>query len=118
MTDRIAALVTEGWQTRIPLLTDTMKPRPVLANALYALREAPEWQGVLAYDALSLATMAMLPPPWVRTNGTWKPRRWSDQDDALATEWLQHQGICVTLQVGANAVQAVAHDSEFHPIRD
>jgi hypothetical protein len=27
-----------------------------LANALIALREAPEWQGVLAYDEFALVT--------------------------------------------------------------
>ena len=53
-----------GWRDRIPILTPTKTPKAVLANALYALREAPEWQGVLGYDEFGLTTMAMLPPPW------------------------------------------------------
>ena len=107
-----------GWQDHIPILTPTKTPKAVLANALYALRSAPEWQGVLAYDEFSLTTTVMLPPPWQREDNKWTPRRWSDSDDARATEWLQHQGICVPLQVAACAVQTVAHDAPYHPIRD
>ena len=107
-----------GWQESIPILTPTKTPKAVLANALYALREAPEWQGVLGYDEFTMATMAMLPPPWQRGNNDWVPRRWSDADDARATEWLQHQGIHVPLHIAASAVQATAAEARFHPIRD
>jgi predicted P-loop ATPase len=100
-------------------VTPTKQPRPLLRNAIIALRGAPEWQGVLAYDEFGLTTMAMKPPPWLRAqDNAWKPRAWTDHEDVLATDWLQAQGIGVPLAVTASAVEAVAKDASFHPVRD
>ena len=90
----------------------------ILANALIALREAPEWQGVLAYDEFALATMQMKPPPWLIDEDNWTPRQWTDRDDALTADWLQHQDIDVTVNVAAIAAETVAKDHSFHPIKD
>jgi predicted P-loop ATPase len=107
-----------NWKADL-LLTATKQPRPVIANALAALRGASDWAGVLAYDEFSLVTMAMRPPVWLqRSNEAWAPRPWSDTDDVHATEWLQRQGILVPVAVAARAVETVAHDAAFHPIRD
>ena len=106
------------WRAKL-LFTETKPPRPkpLLANALVALREAPEWAGVLAYDEFALVAMAMLPPPWLqRLNDEWTPRPWTDTDDVLATEWLQRNDICV--QDAGRAAETVAREAAFHPIRD
>ena len=107
----------EAWKRRL-LVTATKQPRPLHANALTALRESPEWAGVLAYDEFALVSMAMRPPPWVRTNGVWSPRMWSDHDDALACEWLQQHDIAVSVNVAAKAAETAAREKTFHPIRD
>jgi hypothetical protein len=45
---------------------------PVLANAMTALRHAPEWKGVLALNEFALAPMALKPAPWgVVATETW-----------------------------------------------
>jgi hypothetical protein len=106
-----------AWRAQL-LLSATKDPRPLLANALLALHEAPEWGGVLGYDEFALTAMALRPPPWVRTNGEWPQRAWSDRDDTLTAEWLQRQGIGVTERVAAVAVQAVAQEHSYHPVRD
>ena len=99
-------------------VTPTKQPRPLLRNAIIALRAAPEWQGVLAYDEFGLTTMAMKPPPWLMAqDNVWKPRAWTDHEDVLATDWLQAQGIGVPVAVTASAVEAVAKDASFHPVR-
>ena len=79
-----------AWRAQL-LLSATKDPRPLLANALLALHAAPEWGGVLGYDEFALTAMALRPPPWVRTNGEWPQRAWSDRDDTLTAEWLQSQ---------------------------
>jgi predicted P-loop ATPase len=91
----------------------------LLANALIALRRAPEWDGVLAYDEFSLITMMQKPPPWLKhQDNNWTPQRWSDRDDVLTANWLQHSDIAVSVQVAAAASETVAKDSVFHPVRD
>jgi predicted P-loop ATPase len=89
-------------------------PKPLLANAITALRAAPEWAEVLAYNEFSLGTVAVKPAPWGGAAGA----EWTDHEDRLVTDWLQHQGIYVPVEVAAQAVQTVAHDRGYHPVRD
>lgn len=92
------------WRSRL-MLTATKEPRGNLANALTALREAPEWEGVLAHDDFALTIMSLRPPPWCSgTNSAWAPRTWADSDDLLACEWLQRQGISVQAGTASQAV--------------
>lgn len=90
------------------------QPQSLLANALVVLRHHPEWKGVLAFNEFSnLITMAALPP--------WRgpiESQWSDHHDRLATEWLQNNGIHVGVEITAQAVQTVASENAFHPVRE
>jgi predicted P-loop ATPase len=107
-----------SWRDNL-LLTPTKTPRPLLANALTALRQAPEWQGVLAYDEFALVTMLMKPPPWRKPeDNSWTPIQWTDRDDVLTTDWLHHELISVSTKVAADVVEAAAKDNSFHPVRD
>lgn len=105
------------WKSRL-LVTSTGAPRPLLANAITALREAPSWFGVLAYDEFSRETVIRAAPPWDIKLAPWSERAWSSYDDLLATEWLQREGIAVNTQTTAQAVEAVAGDRAFHPVVD
>ena len=108
----------KGWRAKL-LLSVYKLPKPLLANALIALRDAPEWHGVLGFNDFSLAIMTLRPPPWLKhEDNTWTPRRWTDHDDALATDWLQKEGIGVPVTIVAAAVETVAKDASFHPVRD
>ena len=40
--------------------------KPLLANAITALRAAPEWGGVLAYDEFAHVTVLQKPAPWMK----------------------------------------------------
>jgi predicted P-loop ATPase len=86
-----------------------------LANALFALENAPEWQGVLQFDESAFSVTAKVQPPWVSRP---VPFRWRDEDDIRAAEWLQRQGIMVSKETAGQAIQAVARENPFHPIRD
>lgn len=94
------------------------EPRPILANAILALRTAPEWRGVLWHDEFAATTVARKPPPWVTGNGKWHDTEWSDRDDLLVADWLQHQGILVPASIAGQAVEAVARDRLCHPVRE
>jgi predicted P-loop ATPase len=108
-----------GWRSDL-LLGAHKQPKPVVENALIALRGCPEWDGVLAYDEFAVTTMALRPPPWLqRLPNKWEPRRWTDDDDVRTTAWLQRNDICInSLRSVAAAVLTVARERSFHPIRD
>jgi hypothetical protein len=86
---------------------------PVLANAIAAFRHAPEWGGVLAFNEFGLGTVVLRPVPW----GIVPKGEWTDHEDRLAAEWLQRQGILVSVDVAGQAVQTAARDHPFHPVR-
>jgi predicted P-loop ATPase len=85
---------------------------------MVALRQAPAWAGVLGYNAFSLETMLLAPPPWEQAQAGWATRAWTSHDDLLAANWLQHEDIAVTVRVAQQAVEAVARDASFHPVID
>jgi predicted P-loop ATPase len=105
------------WKIQL-LVTSTGSPRPLLANAITAFREAPAWFGVFAYDEFSRETVIRSAPPWDVKLAPWSERVWSSHDDLLATEWLQREDIAVNTQTTAQAVEAVARDRSFHPVID
>ena len=85
-----------------------------LRNVLYALRHAPEWQGVLAYDAFAARVITQKPLPWEgRTI-----EGWSDYHDTRACEWMQERGITAAAGVVGRGIQTVARENRVHPVRD
>ena len=96
------------------LMNRDLKPKAILANAITALREAPEWAGVLAFNEFSLGTVALKSAPWAGAAGS----EWTDHEDRLTANWLQHEGICVSVEIAGQAVQTAAKDRRFHPVRE
>jgi predicted P-loop ATPase len=86
---------------------------PVLANAIAAFRHAPEWGGVLAFNEFGCGTVVLRPAPW----GVVPKGEWTDHEDRLAAEWLQRQGVLVSVEVAGQAVQTAARDHPFHPVK-
>lgn len=107
----------QHWRSRL-ILSSRKAPQPILANAMTAIGEAPDWAGVLGFDTFAHRTVALRPPPWAAGTNSWLARPWTDRDDILATEWLQHCEIVVGLEATRNAVEAVAMGNSFHPIND
>ena len=62
-----------------------------------------------------MSVVALKAPPWRDAGGG---SEWSDQEDRLAADWLQHEGICISIEVASQAVQAVAREGSFHPVRN
>lgn len=105
----------EDWRTLL-LRTNRGKCFSVVGNALIALREAPEWQGVLHFNESSLDTVVKARPPWEERRVL--PFTWTAQDDIRFASWLQHQGINANSNIAGQAVETVAREHPFHPIRD
>lgn len=104
-----------SWRNDLLLnLNGTVKP--VLANAITALRGAEEWSGALAYNEFANCTVLRKPAPWMKP-GVDIHEEWTPNHDVLATEWLHHQGIFVSVDVTGQAIEAVARECPFHPVR-
>ncbi len=91
------------------------KPTRLLLNAHLALRTAPEWAGVLGFDEMRQKVRTIAPAPF--GDGP-VPRDWINNDDTKTAIWMQENGIDVGPEIAAKAVQAVAHDRPFNPLRD
>jgi len=108
-----------GWKKDLirakpPMNTTEGRILPVLANAIAAFRHAPEWGGVLAFNEFGFGTIALKPAPW----GIVPKGDWSDHEDRLAAEWLQKQGVLVSVEIAGQAVQTAAQDHPFHPVKN
>jgi hypothetical protein len=118
--DELAQVTFIGlrWQDeliRSKVSSDKNEPSilPILANAITALRLAPEWQSVLAYDEFRCNVVAAKPVPW----GALPKDGWTDQEDRLTAEWLQRNRIFVSVEIASQAVQTVAAQRRVHPVR-
>ncbi len=100
-------------RSKPPMNTTEGRILPVLANAIAAIRHAPEWRGVLAFNEFGFGTVVLKPVPW----GIVPKGEWTDYEDRLAADWLQRQGILVSVEVAGQAVQTAARDRPFHPVR-
>jgi predicted P-loop ATPase len=100
-------------RARPPMNNNEGRILPVLANAIAAFRHAPEWGGVLAFNEFAFGTVALKPTPWaVVLTG-----EWTDHEDRLAADWLQKQGILVSVDVAGQAIQTAARDHPIHPVK-
>jgi predicted P-loop ATPase len=98
------------------VLTEKGNVAACLANAVSLLRYHGEWQGVLWFNEFTLEVVARNKAPWA---GSRAGKIWADVDDSLATEWMQrHKVVIHSSKVVAEAIQMVAHEHPFHPLRD
>lgn len=100
------------------IVTADGQPMAVLANAMHALRKAPELEGLIKFDEFALSMIVGRRPPWEAGAGSWVERPWTDGDDKMLAEQLQHAGIMVDDRTAGKAAEAVAGENGFHPVRD
>nr|WP_245504440.1 virulence-associated E family protein [Lichenihabitans psoromatis] len=98
------------------------RPLPVLANAMTALRAAPELIEAVAFDDMLKAPLLMSALPIVEgSEADWNDtlgRPVRDTDVSQLQEWLQHAGIeKISREVCHQAVDLRAKERAFHPVR-
>jgi len=99
------------------LVTETGKPIPNLANAALALRRDPAFTDLFAYDQMACA--AVLLRPIDESLDPFKPRAVTDIDVGLLQETIQKIALVrLAKDVIHQAVDIVAHERRFHPVRD
>ena len=98
--------------------------RSNLANALVALREAPELQELFSYDEMLRAPLLMKSVPGagapdpIGAAPSDLPRPVRDVDVTAVQEWLQRAGLStVSKDTTHQAVDLCASERAFHPVR-
>lgn len=88
---------------------------PDLRNVIAAFRQCPELANSIRFNEMNNAVETALKLPW-RTNAPGSP--WTETDDAEACAYLQAADIAVgRVNLIADAVQIVARDWSWHPLR-
>jgi predicted P-loop ATPase len=101
------------------MLDNSNKPVSNLANAALAFRRNKGLVGIVGYDEMSREAMLMRPIPGSRAKRFSKPRRIDDADVASLQEYLQLLGLAtVGKDTTHQAVDIIARENSFHPIRD
>ena len=99
------------------LCTENGKPIPNLANAALALRSDPAFKDLFAYD--QMACTAVLLRPIDEPADRFKPRAITDVDVGLLQEQIQKIALVrLAKDVIHQAVDIVAHQRRFHPVRN
>ena len=106
------------WKQKLRHST-TGTPKPNLFNAAITVREAPQFRGRIAYDEFAMRTVVLAKLPWSEDDerGADNPRFWDESDDLNLTQWIQGEDIAIKLSVAQQAVEAVARENRFHPVR-
>jgi len=99
-----------------------------LANAMVALRRAPEFSGLLRYDQMLAAPLLCGPTPvYGRASNhplgareeAWRERPVTDTDVSAIQEWLQLSSLSrIGKDTAHQAVDLAAQEKSFHPVRD
>jgi predicted P-loop ATPase len=112
--DRAARADDKGRWWNDLSLNDKGDARDTIANVATILRADGTFAGKLGFDELRncVVTRSL---PWKVAEG-W--REWADLDDLRLTEWCQLRDVQVKPATVAAAVQVVASEQSFHPVRD
>jgi putative DNA primase/helicase len=95
------------------------EPKAIMSNVALVLREAPEFRGAFGFDEFSGTVSALKKLPWEENPGTYcAPRECNDDDEIALLEWIQLAGIHAHKNAVFDAVQRVAAETRFHPVRD
>lgn len=114
MMGNVVKIGGSSWRDQLQW-SSTGGVRQNLFNACVALRGAPAFAGAIRRDDFGMQTVVAKPLPW---SDKADMRPWTEHDDLYATEWLQGEDIQVKREIVQQAVETVAHENRFHPVRD
>jgi hypothetical protein len=104
-----------GWQLPLDLNEGKKKKVPTYLASINYIRDTPEWQDALAYNAFSSRPIFRKPYPTARF--TKCPKDLEDSDVRAVWRLLQDAGIAVDGKgTVSEAMQCVAEESSFHPV--
>ena len=107
------------WLSKVAINNDG-SPKGIMSNAAIVIREADEIKGSLGLNEFTGMISVLKKWPW--ETGYPNPcevRPWTDEDELAMTEWVQGiAGIHAPRAAIFDAVQRVANEYKFHPVRE
>lgn len=86
-----------------------------LSNIYQVLSHHPAWQGVIAFDEMSLCTVKRKPPPFAEG----RTGEWDAQDDTRTAMWLSRTyGFTPASVMVLEVVETLARANAWHPVRE
>lgn len=86
-----------------------------MANITLILRCDDRWRGVIGFDEFSQRTLKRTVPPYAFG----RAGEWEGEDDSRTAIWLSdHYSMTAHAELVAEAVETVAREHRFHPVRD
>lgn len=85
-----------------------------LSNVYQVLAHHPAWQGVIAFDEMSLCTVKRKPPPFAEG----RVGEWDAQDDTRTAMWISRTyGFTPASVMVLEVVETLAKANAWHPVR-
>lgn len=105
---------TEDWKQKLKI-TEKGGLAQTIENAVIILRHDPKLQGCLAYNEMDHNIVTLKSLPWRKVSGA---SQWIDADDAALRFYLERVYGMTGKDRIFDAVNVVAQEHSFHPVRD
>ena len=105
---------TDDWKQKLKF-TEKGALAQTIENAVLLLSYDPKLAGALAFDEMSLQTVARKSLPWRKVKTV---SQWTDADDASLRYYLEKVYGMAGKDRIFDAVNVVAQEHSFHPVRD
>lgn len=107
------------WKNQMQM-NDQGEPKGIMSNVALLLREAAETRGALGHNEFTGMISVLRKWPWEQGAGNpCHDRPWTDEDELAMVEWVQQfAGIHAQRNAIFDAVQRVAYEYKYHPVKE
>lgn len=106
--------VPDAWKAKLKI-TDKGTPAMTIENVVTILRHDPKLSGCLALNEMEHNIVAVKDLPWRKVRNS---AQWVDADDAALRFYLERKYGISSKDKIFDAVNVVAGENKFHPVRD
>lgn len=104
---------------RDDLLFSKGQMRECVPNVALVLQHHPAWRGVIGFDEFAQRVVKRKRAPYQSTTVALQGEEWTDVDDTRASMWFaKTEGIAPSSSQVAEAMEVVARQNPFHPVRE
>ncbi len=104
---------------RDDLLFSKGQMRECVPNVALVLQHHPAWRGVIGFDEFAQRVVKRKRAPYQSTTVALQGEEWTDVDDTRTSMWFaKTEGIAPSSSQVAEAMEVVARQNPFHPVRE